>query len=300
MFCVEQLDDLSRVGNPDVDPQDRGGPARQSRASTSRSTSRSVSSASIRSLEGCPARRSGSRPPVSSCAPALPPSPRARAGKGRGSKRRRLSACASPRDLTGPPLGPALSLSLLLACAPPPPAQAPPPQPRPRPKPRPARTLPCEWIERVEVRKATRRFGGVQGGASEAGRWRSAVTRRTQRQAGTTRTPEDEYAPAKPRRDSRFHFFSSSTPPHARRSRQDSSRPRPPRTYGGDLKAHGRFVLPPERRAWRASSACVGGPPLKRRFEHLNWTNGCVDDDEQIDSWLRARRREALQSRSRP
>jgi len=149
-------------------------------------------------------------------------------------------------------------------------------------------SLPCDWIERIEVQKAKRTLRAVcQGGGERS--WPVALGREPigpKRRAGDSRTPEGEYHLRSRGWDSRFHLFLIIDYP----SREDGAAGLregviSPETYGEILEAHDRAVLPPQNTALGGILGLHGeGVRWSGDSEHLNWTNGCIAmTDEQID-----------------
>jgi len=195
-----------------------------------------------------------------------------------------------------------VALGAMLGCAPPPvPEAAPspsipqqaapeaPPLPTEAPDPR---TLPCELVARIEVRKRERALEAwCDGGALRA--FPIALSRSpagAKRLRGDERSPEGEYHIAGAARPSRFRLFLPIDYP----SPQDADRALAARTISAAvhrkiLAAHAAGRMPPQDTAMGGLLGFHGEGERWRGDLDLDWTQGCFALSDDAIAWLAQR-----------
>jgi len=216
---------------------------------------------------------------------------------------RRARAAVARRRPRWAPLSGLAALGAICACAAaPPPEPVPPPAvagvelppeapPAPRPPPDP-RTLPCEAVARIEVRKRERVLEAwCQGGGLRA--FSVALSRAAEgakRERGDERTPEGDYRIAGAARASRFHLFLPiDYPSPADAERALAERRLSVRSHREILAAHAAGRMPPQDTALGGLLGFHGEGQRWRGDLDLDWTQGCFALSDEAITWLAER-----------
>jgi hypothetical protein len=185
-----------------------------------------------------------------------------------------LAACA-PKPLPAPPPSPPV-------LEPPPAPEEPPPDPR---------TLPCERVVALAVRKRERTLTArcAEGGVRELPIALSREPYGAKRARGDRRSPEGDYHIAGKPRPSRFHLFIPIDYP----SRDDADAGLAegrisPQEHGAILRAHAAGRLPPQDTALGGWVGLHGEGPRWRGDAHLDWTDGCFAIEDDAIDWIAA------------
>ncbi|MBY0401470.1 L,D-transpeptidase family protein [Myxococcota bacterium] len=152
--------------------------------------------------------------------------------------------------------------------------------------------LPCESVERIEVRKRVRQLEAwcVGGGRRVFEIGLSRVPFGAKRRRGDQRMPEGEYRIAGAARPSRFHLFLPIDYPSVADAERGLAAGEISRAvYRRILRAHAENRMPPQDTVLGGLLGFHGEGPRWRGELDLEWTEGCVAVTDETIRWLGAR-----------